>query len=267
MMARAPQHDFDSATSCRWRRRDPTATSATPDQESNRHLSPTDDRSTSSLRRRGGLTRSRESGRQPVVRRTRDRRRITTEGVITEFPVTVERASRTWVGTPWDITTGPDGNSGSPTCGSTKSVASRRADDPRRSPSPAPCCLWKESPPAPTGTSWFTDGVSRAIPPGGWQPNRPDHARRRGDHVPGPHANSLPGAITAGPDGNLWFVEQFAGRSAGSPPPSWSPSSPVPPSPRNSSPSRTPLGITVGPDGKMWFSTVGSFATVGHFQP
>ena len=75
-------------------------------------------------------------------------------------------------------------------------------------------------------------------------------------------AASYPVGITAGPDGNLWFTEGSAAtRSAGSPRPASSPSSP---SPRPTA----GLSIAAGPDGNLWFTEtsgnkIGRITTAG----
>ena len=62
------------------------------------------------------------------------------------------------------------------------------------------------------------------------------------------HAQQRARGITAGPDGNLWFTESRATRSAGS-----RPAAPSPNSRRHHAQQRT-RGITAGPDGNLWFT-------------
>src|SRR5215469_4604269 len=65
---------------------------------------------------------------------------------------------------------------------------------------------------------------------------------------PIPTSPGSPKAITAGPDGNLWFVEQ-EGNKIGRITPSGTISEfPIPTSPG------TPNAITAGPDGNFWFA-------------
>jgi virginiamycin B lyase len=193
--------------------------------------------------------------------------RITTEGVITEFPITVERAAGTWVGTPWDITTGPDGNLWFTDMEFNQIGRITPSGAIQTFAVPGAMLSLEGITAGPDGNVWFTDGLSRAIPPVGG--NRIGRITPDGvvTMFPVPTANSLPGTITTGPDGNLWFVEQFAGQVGRITPAGVVTEFALPPPPRKSNPSRTPLGITAGVDGKMWFSTVGSLATVGHFQP
>ena len=66
-------------------------------------------------------------------------------------------------------------------------------------------------------------------------------------------ADTQPGPITAGPDGNLWFSEQGAiGRIT--------PSGEV-----TAFPVHSPTGIEGGPDGNIWFTTF--YGTIGRITP
>jgi hypothetical protein len=47
---------------------------------------------------------------------------------------------------------------------------------------------------------------------GQWQPDRADHSRWQHHRVRSPHKSSDPFSITAGPNGNLWFTEENAGK-------------------------------------------------------
>jgi streptogramin lyase len=68
---------------------------------------------------------------------------------------------------------------------------------------------------------------------------------------PIPTSQSSPKAITAGPDGNLWFTEQ-AGNKIGRITPSGTITEfPIPTS------QSTPIAITAGPDGNLWFTEEG----------
>lgn len=66
---------------------------------------------------------------------------------------------------------------------------------------------------------------------------------------PIPTAQSAPGEIATGPDGNLWFTEVF-GNQIGriSPTPSHKLDEFAIPTPNS-----LPIGITTGPDQKIWF--------------
>src|SRR5439155_11936064 len=57
-----------------------------------------------------------------------------------------------------------------------------------------------------------------------------------------PTAGSVPDGITAGPDGNLWFVERLGNKIARITPAGLITEYPIP------TPSSGPLAITVGPD-------------------
>src|SRR5438445_187646 len=68
-----------------------------------------------------------------------------------------------------------------------------------------------------------------------------------------PTSNSAPVGITAGPDGNLWFVESGLSRKIGQITPAGAIrefSLPTGPPLTNSS----PFGIIAGPDGNLWFT-------------
>jgi streptogramin lyase len=77
-----------------------------------------------------------------------------------------------------------------------------------------------------------------------------------------PNANSVPNAIAAGPDGNLWFTE-FNGSRIGR----ITPDGVVTEFPTLVA-SSAPLGITTGPDGNLWFTAAGSAANgIGRITP
>jgi virginiamycin B lyase len=63
-----------------------------------------------------------------------------------------------------------------------------------------------------------------------------------------PTVSSGPEGITAGPDGNLWFVERTADKIARITPAGQIAEYAVP------TPGSEPLGVTVGPDGRIWFT-------------
>ena len=74
-----------------------------------------------------------------------------------------------------------------------------------------------------------------------------------------PSANSVPTAIVAGPDGNLWFTEPGANAIARSTPSGQITEFPVPAGVR-------PHDIASGPDGNLWFTSSGT-AAVGRITP
>src|SRR5580693_2010665 len=80
---------------------------------------------------------------------------------------------------------------------------------------------------------------------------------------PVPLAQSL-GAITAGPDGNVWFVEE--GGSVGKITPSGTVTQYALPSTSNTGVGPVPLGITTGQDGNLWF-TEAAVGNVGRITP
>src|SRR5712691_9332341 len=65
---------------------------------------------------------------------------------------------------------------------------------------------------------------------------------------PIPTAGSSPIAITAGPDGNLWFAEQEGNKIGRITPSGTITEFAIPTSPSS------PIAITAGPDGNLWFA-------------
>src|SRR5581483_11856976 len=78
---------------------------------------------------------------------------------------------------------------------------------------------------------------------------------------PLPSPFSFPRAITAGPDGNVWFVEQNTGRIGRITPAGVIPEFTLPPPPADP---LTPRDITAGPDGNLWFTEGGPEEIPGH---
>jgi streptogramin lyase len=74
-------------------------------------------------------------------------------------------------------------------------------------------------------------------------------------------AHSYPEGITAGPDGNLWFTENFGNKIGNITPQGAITEFPVP--------SAGPHGITAGPDGNLWYTTdyINSGNHVGRITP
>lgn len=77
---------------------------------------------------------------------------------------------------------------------------------------------------------------------------------------PVPTANSFPLDITAGPDGNLWFIEQYGNKIGRMTPHGVTSEFPIPTT--NSSPAQ----ITTGPDGNVWFTELNS-NNIGRITP
>jgi sugar lactone lactonase YvrE len=76
-----------------------------------------------------------------------------------------------------------------------------------------------------------------------------------------PTAHSYPSDITAGPDGNMWFTDDFGGKIGRITPAGAITEFPVPHSPRLE-------GIAAGPDGNLWFTDlrndrIGRISTAG----
>jgi virginiamycin B lyase len=79
---------------------------------------------------------------------------------------------------------------------------------------------------------------------------------------PNPTASGAPAVITAGPDGNVWYTENGAGKIA-----RITPAGTITEFP-NPGPSTSPIGIVTGPDGNLWVaesqnSTIGKMTTSG----
>jgi streptogramin lyase len=160
--------------------------------------------------------------------------RITTSGVVTEFPIATPNS------TPSGIARGSDGN-----LWFTENLANKVARI-----TPGGVITEFTIPTADSGPTaittggdgnlWFVEGLANRI--GQITPNGSI------TEFPVPTVNSHPYAITAGPDGNLWFTESIAnkigqiflsGRITEFPIPT-----------ANS----FPAGITAGPDGNIWFT-------------
>src|SRR5204863_3793094 len=75
-----------------------------------------------------------------------------------------------------------------------------------------------------------------------------------------PTSNSGPWWITAGPDGNLWFTEQFGNKIGQITPAGVITEFPIPTA------GSSPGEITVGPDGNLWF-TESSGNKIGRISP
>jgi serine/threonine protein kinase len=73
-------------------------------------------------------------------------------------------------------------------------------------------------------------------------------------------ATSAPNAITAGPDGNLWFIELTGNQIGRISPGGTITEFPVPTA------TTSPEGITAGPDGNLWFTEFGS-NQIGRISP
>jgi streptogramin lyase len=78
---------------------------------------------------------------------------------------------------------------------------------------------------------------------------------------PIPTANSYPGGITAGPDGNLWFTESSGNKIGRITPAGQIDEFPIP-----DSGSRSPTAITAGPDGNLWFTEPNGYK-IGRITP
>jgi streptogramin lyase len=76
-----------------------------------------------------------------------------------------------------------------------------------------------------------------------------------------PADESHPSAITAGPDGNVWFTEASGNKIGRITPAGLIAKFPIP---RADS---FPLGITAGPDGNLWFTEAGAANQIGRITP
>jgi streptogramin lyase len=157
--------------------------------------------------------------------------RITTDGVITEYPAD---------GEPFSITAGPDGN-----LWFTDRQANRIgriSTDGDVTEYSVPTAFGQPDgiTAGPDGNLWFTDFKANTI----------GKITTRGvvTVYPVPTADSQPDAITTGSDGNLWFTEKTANQIGKITLSGVVTEYPIP--------TRTsiPLGITAGPDGNLWFA-------------
>jgi RHS repeat-associated protein len=174
--------------------------------------------------------------------------RITAGGVITEFPIPTANSQ------PLEIITGPDGNlwfaegaghkvgritpAGVVTEFPISTVGSSVSD---------PYGIT----PGPDGNLWFTEGVGNKIgriTPAGVITEFPIPSSSNACGTPSP--STCPAAITAGPDGNLWFTEQYGNNIGNITPAGVITEFPVP------TILSRPFGIVAGPDGNLWFTEI-----------
>jgi streptogramin lyase len=207
--------------------------------------------------------------------------RITTGGVITEFPVPSG-------GRPIEITTGPDGNLWftEETGNSIGRITTGGVITEFPVPSGGSGLLSNGITAGPDGNLWFTEGnanqIGRITPTGvitefpvpsgsgasgitagpdgnlwfteGGNANQIGRITPTGviTEFPVPTGGELAG-ITAGPDGNLWFTEYTANKIG-----RITPSGVITefPTPTQTSPYNAINKITVGPDGNLWFTEI-----------
>jgi streptogramin lyase len=194
--------------------------------------------------------------------------RITPSGRIRQFPIPT--AISTTESSPQAITAGPDGNLWFTEQGTGKigriTPSGRISQFLLPSGSGTP-----EAPEAitagPDGNLWFTVTVTNIV--GEFGSNSISVSGKIGrittsgaiSEFPIPTANR-PEAITAGPDGNLWFTENESGKIGRITPTGAISEFPIP-----TAESR-PTGITAGPDGNLWFteSNIGA-SKIGRITP
>ncbi|MDQ5858566.1 MAG: hypothetical protein M3542_09880 [Acidobacteriota bacterium] len=175
--------------------------------------------------------------------------RITTAGVVTEFPVP---------GTPLGITSGPDGALWFTESLESKigriTVAGAITEYPVPGAAPHDITLGND------GALWYTNPAGNAI----------GRITTAGvvTEFPLPNTESGPMRITAGPDGNMWFAElggnptNIGSRGA---------IGRITPAGlitefRSSIPEARPVAIVAGPDGNLWFTARNSFR-IGRITP
>ena len=162
--------------------------------------------------------------------------RISTAGVVTEFPIP------TLVGT--RIAAGPDGNLWIAGAGAIARVTTQ--GESTLFPFPDFNHLPGGITAGSDGNLWFTDSGTNQIgriTPAGVLAEFP---------IPSPRSGA--GGIASGPDGNLWFTESLANKIGRITPSGSITEFPIP------SPNTGPLGIVAGPDGNLWFTETNSSA-------
>jgi virginiamycin B lyase len=183
--------------------------------------------------------------------------RITTAGVITEFPVNA-------TGSPSDLTVGPDGNLWFSDAATGLSEIDRITPTGVIAEFPLPAGASIDAQDSltvgPDGNLWFPDAsgslasIGRITPTGAIT------------EFPLAAGTDVPGTLTVAPDGNLWFyaVQSAGGAAIGRITPAGAVTEFPDPDATSSS-----AGLTVGPDGNLWFyaqqSTGG--AAIGRLDP
>ncbi len=179
--------------------------------------------------------------------------RITTGGVITEFPIPTASSQ------PFEITTGPDGNLWFTEGGAANGMflpgnkigrittAGVITEFPVPTANSQPYGITTGS----DGNLWFTEGFGNnigRITPAGVITEFPIPSSSNACGPPS--LSTCPAVITAGPDGNMWFTEQF-GNNIGS----ITPAGVITEFPVPTNLSR-PYGIIAGPDCNLWFTEI-----------
>jgi streptogramin lyase/6-phosphogluconolactonase (cycloisomerase 2 family) len=166
--------------------------------------------------------------------------RITTAGVITEFPTPSASG-------PDGITTGPDGNLWYAGFSGNKIGRVTTAGVITEFPAGAasgPALITA----GPDGNLWFTEFSSHKI-------GRMTTAGVLTEFSAGITALAQPYGITAGPDGNLWFTESAANKIGRITTTGAVTEFPLP------VPNSFPAAIVTGPDGALWFAETGTTGT------
>ena len=202
--------------------------------------------------------------------------RITPSGTITYFTAGLQGSSPQWLtndSAPGSITAGPDGNLWFIDTGKAKAIG-------RITPSGTiteftaglPTDSWPASIIAgPDGNVWFTDegcyghdNATCAI--GRITPSGTITEFTAGLHTGSYPTGSVPRAITAGPDGNLWFTDQGSAREGGAlagPIGRITPSGQITEFFDGSIDSLSCGSITAGPDGNLWCTSAGQIVRFG----
>ncbi len=92
------------------------------------------------------------------------------------------------------------------------------------------------------------------------QPDGPDYPGRRDHRVPIPTPNAFPRAIALGADGNIWFGEFGGGKIGRITPQGVITEYPIP------TPDSGPRALAAGPDGNVWFSEFNA-SKIGRITP
>jgi virginiamycin B lyase len=180
--------------------------------------------------------------------------RITTAGVITEFPIPTLNSA------PNGITTGPDGalwftETGANQIGRiTTAGVVTEFPIPTANSNPISITTWSGVTcitGEPVVALWFTESIGNKI---GCITTAGAIAE-----FPIPTTNSGPSGITTGPDGALWFTEGNGNKIGRIPPiPTVTPANPQITEFTIPLVDSGPQGITTGPDGALWFTQVGA---------
>lgn len=165
--------------------------------------------------------------------------RITTAGVVTEFPTPTPDSG------PNDITVGPDGNLWFTEANAHKIGRITTSGTITEFPAPTASSIVFGIAAGPDGNIWFVEETANMVA-------RMTTAGVAAGEFPIPTSNSGAYRIAPGPDGNLWLTEQSGGKIARITTAGVITEFPTPTA------SSEPQGIVTGPDGNIWFTEGGA---------